>query len=88
MTGGMPGMRWLWQGTLPGSPTYGYSIYLAEEKNLFIQTSSGLPSGTVQHALERNLQLQFPEAFRQPAEEQWKASEILILETIIIFTLR
>ena len=50
------------------------------------QTSSGLPLGTVQHALEQNLQLQFPEAFPQPAEEQWKASEILILETIIIYT--
>ena len=23
MNGGMPGMQWLWQGTLPGSPTYG-----------------------------------------------------------------
>ena len=25
MNGGMPGMRWLWQGTLPGSPTFDYN---------------------------------------------------------------
>ena len=49
----------------------------------FSQTSSGPPSGTVQRALERNLQLLFPRAVLQPAEEQWKASEILISETQI-----
>ena len=25
MNGGMPGMRWLWQGTLLGSPTFDYN---------------------------------------------------------------
>ena len=79
MNGEMPGMQWLWQGTLPGSPTFG-SFYLAEELFRLLQnenisqTSSGLPLGTVQHALERNLQHQFQEAFLQPEEEQWKAS--------------
>ena len=46
-------------------------IYLQRD---ICPTSSDLPLGIVQHALEPNRPLQFPEAFLQPEEEQWKAS--------------